>query len=526
MSSRGAIRMTVSCQADELDAAGPDVAVEGDRVRAQGQEHQPARDQGQQHGHHGAHDGLGHAPDAGDRPRPVAAGLHGRGLEGAGLRRRGLAAHAAADSEARPTISSPTRCSAPGPFWTMPVSRPRLSTAIRSQRATSSSRSVEISRCAHALAVRQLADAGAHGPGGEDVEPVGRLVVDHQARVVRELARQHDLLDVAARERPDARLRTGRPDVVLGDLPDRVALHLALADGAAPPERGLADALQDEVEADRERGDRPLTEAVVADVPQAHPLALPDREAGDGDAPEAHVPGRRRALPRDRLRQLTLAVPVDAGDAQDLAGAHLQRDVRAGPSRRRAPPRGGRPARAGARAGSSRAGRMRLDVAPAAPPARAPAPPARRTSCPRSRPAAGRGCGRASSSGARRPATRPCLSTVTRSPMPVASWSLWVMKTTARPWPFSRSSALASSVDPFRGEHRGGLVEDQHLGAPPERLDDLDLLLLPEAQRPGLGVRVDLDAEHGRHLGEARHAIRARRAGSLATRPSSGCRAR
>ena len=36
----------------------------------------------------------------------------------------------------------------------------------------------------------------------------------------------------------------------------------------------------------------------------------------------------------------------------------------------------------------------------------------------------------------------------------------------------------------------------------PERLDDLDLLLLAERQLPDLGVGVDLDAEHRRQLRE------------------------
>src|SRR5262249_51579901 len=43
-----------------------------------------------------------------------------------------------------PTISSPTCCCALSPFSTTPTIRPRESTAIRSHRSSSSSRSVEI----------------------------------------------------------------------------------------------------------------------------------------------------------------------------------------------------------------------------------------------------------------------------------------------------------------------------------------------------------------------------------------------
>ncbi len=44
-------------------------------------------------------------------------------------------------------------------------------------------------------------------------------------------------------------------------------------------------------------------------------------------------------------------------------------------------------------------------------------------------------------------------------------------------------------------EHGGGLVEDEHPRAAPERLDDLDLLLLTQGQAAGTHVRVDLHAE-------------------------------
>ena len=74
--------------------------------------------------------------------------------------------------------------------------------------------------------------------------------------------------------------------------------------------------------------------------------------------------------------------------------------------------------------------------------------------------------------------------------------------------------------DALRGEHGGGLVQDQHLRAPPERLDDLDLLLLAERQRAGLGVRVELDAEHAGELGEPRRGRRARRGAGPSCAPS------
>src|ERR671916_160626 len=49
--------------------------------------------------------------------------------------------------------------------------------------------------------------------------------------------------------------------------------------------------------------------------------------AGDVAAADAHVAGDRGAQAGDRLDQLGLAVAVDAGDADDLARADLQRQA-------------------------------------------------------------------------------------------------------------------------------------------------------------------------------------------------------
>ena len=89
----------------------------------------------------------------------------------------------------------------------------------------------------------------------------------------------------------------------------------------------LADALEHEVEADAERADDALAEAVVRDVaqpellPRAH-VELPDRRAEEPD-----VAGRRAPLSGDDLGELALAVAVHAGDAQDLALVQDERDA-------------------------------------------------------------------------------------------------------------------------------------------------------------------------------------------------------
>ncbi len=105
------------------------------------------------------------------------------------------------------------------------------------------------------------------------------------------------------------------------------------------------------------------------------------------------------------------------------------------------------------------------------------------------------------------PTTRPCLRMVMRSPMAIASWSLWVMKMMARPLALTATSTCLQVGDALGREHRGGLVQDEHPGALPERLDDLDVLLLAERQRTGPHVRVDRHAQGG---GDGRAGARAR----------------
>ena len=58
-------------------------------------------------------------------------------------------------------------------------------------------------------------------------------------------------------------------------------------------------------------------------------------------------------------------------------------------------------------------------------------------------------------------------------------------------------------VDLLRDEHRGRLVEDQHLGAAVQHLEDLDALSLPDPERGHECIEVDVAADRPRQLGEA-----------------------
>ena len=252
--SSGAILIALSCQASRRrrDPALPDVAVEGERVAAEREQQDRRRRR--------ARDDRDERADADVEARrrrstrgrcrraairrtvraqrsgaakPVVRALIGRGL------RLGAA----------PTISRPICSAAPGPFATMPTRRPRESTAIRSQISSSSSRSVEITSAAPPP-VDELADQVAHGRGRLHVEPVGRLVEDDDLRV-----------EAAARGRagPSGCCRPRACPVACVDAaacarrtPARARRRRSLdrrpLDAAVPPERPLADALQEEVE--------------------------------------------------------------------------------------------------------------------------------------------------------------------------------------------------------------------------------------------------------------------------------------
>ena len=94
----------------------------------------------------------------------------------------------------------------------------------------------------------------------------------------------------------------------------------------------------------------------------------------------------------------------------------------------------------------------------------------------------------ADDSGLASPTTLPRRITVIRSATARTSRSLWVMKTIEVPAALQRPHDVHQVVGLLRGEHRGRLVEDQHLGVADQRLDDLDALLDADRQVLHQGV--------------------------------------
>ena len=211
--------------------------------------------------------------------------------------------------------------------------------------------------------------------------------------------------------------------------------------------------------------------AVLGDVGGAELGDLARRHAG-GVAPEdLDAPADLAAHPGDRLDELALAVALDAGDAEDLPAAHLDREPVDGLRRR------------GRR--RTRRSRTRSTTSPGA---AASFSTWNTTSRPTIR-LASDCC--VAVFGSAVPATRPSRSTVIRSATASTSRSLWVMKMIDLPWSTRlRTTAKKSSTSPGR-EHGGRLVEDQDVGLAEQRLDELDALLLADREVADLGVGVD-----------------------------------
>ncbi len=66
---------------------------------------------------------------------------------------------------------------------------------------------------------------------------------------------------------------------------------------------------------------------VLGDVAEARVVVAEGVDVRDVRAVEPHAARRDRPQAAERVDQLGLAVAVDAGDADDLAGPHLERDV-------------------------------------------------------------------------------------------------------------------------------------------------------------------------------------------------------
>ena len=143
-----------------------------------------------------------------------------------------------------------------------------------------------------------------------------------------DLARQHELLLVAARERPRGRLRAAAAHVVELDPVGRARRpwHRGRASRSARSAARRSRAAR-VFSASEKSSTRPWRWRSSRDVPDAGVGGLARRRARHVDAVQLDAcPPCGDAHAGDRLDQLALAVAVDARDADDLARAHVHRE--------------------------------------------------------------------------------------------------------------------------------------------------------------------------------------------------------
>src|SRR6185369_17225099 len=161
---------------------------------------------------------------------------------------------------------------------------------------------------------------------GADVDAPGRLRDDEQLRLGVDLAADDELLQVAAREALRRRARAACLDVEALDQGSRERLDVADPQPAARADRTRAR--EQRVLRQRQRRHGTAAEPLLGDEVQPVAAAPARRRARDVVLEQADRSRRRTpVLARDRRHQLLLAVARHAGDADDLAGADVERDA-------------------------------------------------------------------------------------------------------------------------------------------------------------------------------------------------------
>ena len=210
---------------------------------------------------------------------------------------------------------------------TVPTIRPSYITAIRSARANTSSSSVETMITAVPLSRSAMIRLWMNSIEPTSTPRVGCEAISTLSGAG-QLPGDDDLLLVAARQRR----RPASPWTGCGCRTPRSAASAFVAIAprlsAMPLENSsrLVE-VEDEVLAHGERADVPVVRAVLGDVADAVLEALPRAVLADVRAVEPDLAGGGLDQPEQRLDQLGLAVALDAGDAEDLAGPCASNDT-------------------------------------------------------------------------------------------------------------------------------------------------------------------------------------------------------
>ncbi len=163
---------------------------------------------------------------------------------------------------------------------------------------------------------------------GADIDATGRVGGDQQDRIAAHLAADDQLLLIASGQCPGQGVDAGGTDVVVVDDPLRVLAGAGPVDPWTFDNRRPRLVAEDAVFPERRVEQQPVTVPVLGDVADAGLAELARMPVGDILGPERDRAGGGDAHPHDGLDELRLAIALDAGDAEDLALADRERDVR------------------------------------------------------------------------------------------------------------------------------------------------------------------------------------------------------
>ena len=192
-----------------------------------------------------------------------------------------------------------------------PTIRPSYRTRMRSESDRISSSSSETSSTAVPPFLR-LDELLVHELDRTDVEAAGRLRRDQDARLAAELAGEHDLLLVSARERCRPRVRPAAADVETLEQPPCPAHELLRKEPAEAGVRLLVVVVQGDVLGEREVEHeaaalailRDVADADVEDLARAVRPSPPCRRPGRARRPASAARSGRRSARSDRCRRL------------------------------------------------------------------------------------------------------------------------------------------------------------------------------------------------------------------------------
>ena len=158
-----------------------------------------------------------------------------------------------------------------------------------------------------------------------DVETAARLGGDQHGRFGSQLASEHDPLLIAAGQRREQGVWTGAVDAEFGDQLLRSASPGWAIDAGEP---GTAAELgEGKVVGDAEGQNAPGIVAILGDQSDPGSTHCPGTARRHDAAPDLDGAGGEREQAAQDVGELGLSVALDAGDADDLAGMHVEGQV-------------------------------------------------------------------------------------------------------------------------------------------------------------------------------------------------------